>query len=167
MDAKNQVKMKKIIYMLLITIAAFLIFQFLYFVGDDYIKANKCKESKYVACDDGVTVEFSGYKINEIENLRIYVIQKENFKKKIEYNKIDSLSLNDLSYNLKDKILKTDTLLIKLNKKEFKIYDFKNEGRRQKAGVDKGTYYCNISTLTINSKIDTLHATNRIVIHKI
>lgn len=158
-------KMKKIVFLFLGGLVVFFIFQFFYFIGTNYVSNNKCKESKYVACDDGVIIEFKGYKINEVRNLKIFVIQKENLKKEIRYQKIDSLIANDLSYYLKDKILKTDTLLIKLRNKEFKIYDFKNEGRRQNAGIDKGTYYCDISSLTINSKIDSLHATNRIIIY--
>lgn len=147
-------------------IVAFFIFQFLYFIVADYVNNNKCKDSKYVACDDGVIIQFAGYKINEIRDLKIQIIQKGNRKKEIKYFKTDSSLVNDLSYSLKDKILKTDTLLINLKNREFKIYDFKNHGRRQNAGRDKGNYYCDISTLTINSKIDSLHATNRIFISK-
>jgi hypothetical protein len=75
--------MKKIVFLFLGGLVVFFIFQFFYFIGANYISNNKCKESKYVACDDGVIIEFTGYKINEVENLKIFVIQKGNLKKKI------------------------------------------------------------------------------------
>jgi hypothetical protein len=39
----------------------------------------------------------------------------------VRYHKINSLFVNEISYYLDDKILKTDTLLIKLKEKKVKI----------------------------------------------
>jgi hypothetical protein len=60
--------MKKKILIFLLIIVAFFIFRLIYFTASDYINYNKCKESKYVACND-VILEFSGYKINKLKNL--------------------------------------------------------------------------------------------------
>lgn len=139
MDILKLNKMKKFILLFLVITFTFYIFRFFYFTAYDYINYNKCENSKFVGFNN-VFVKFSGSQINE--NLKILIIQKEGLKKMIRYHKIDSLYQKNLLYCLDDKILKTDTLLIKLRDKTVRIYDFRSEGSRQKYGKNKGVFFC-------------------------
>jgi hypothetical protein len=159
--------MKKIVLLFLIITSTFFIFRFVYFTASDYINYNKCESSKFVSSSN-IVVKFSSSQINE--NLKILVIQKEGLKKMIRYNKIDSLSKNTLLYCLEDKILKTDTLIIKLRDKTVKIYDFRREGSRQKYGKNKGEFFCyncmKINNIEYCLESDTIYLTSRDLLPK-
>ncbi|MXO04612.1 hypothetical protein [Flavobacterium sp. HBTb2-11-1] len=154
--------MKKVILFFLVLTFTFFIFRFVYFTASDYINYNKCENSKFVSSNN-IVIKFSNSQVNE--NLKILIIQKEGLKKMIRYHKIDSLSKNNLSYCLEDKILKTDTLLIKLRDKTVKISDFRRQGFRQKYGKNKGDFFCynyiKINNIEYCLESDTIYLTSR------
>lgn len=162
MDILKLNKMKKIILFFFVLIFSFFIFRFFYFTADDYSNHNKCENSNFVGSSN-IIIKFSDTQINE--NLKILITQKGGFKKTIRYHKIDTLSKNNLSYYLDDRILKTDTLLIKLRDKTVKIYDFRREGSRQKYGKNKGIFYCfnymKINNIEYCLESDTIYLNTR------
>lgn len=167
MDTLKLNKMKKIISLFGVITFTFFIFRFVYYTASDYINYNKCENSDFVSSSN-IVVKFSNSQINE--NLKILIIKKEGLKKMIRYHKIDSLSKNNLLYCLEDKILKTDTLLIKLGDKTVKIYDFRREGSRQKYGKNKGEFFCynyiKINNIQYCLESDTIFLTSHDLLSK-
>lgn len=144
------------VFLTILSIIAFTI----YVIENPYIDSSeiqKCEESKFVANGGRIFVDFDRkYQHTFFDQLEMTILNKN----KIKFNKSDSSDVKNNSFYFDDKILKTDTLLIKLKNKEFRLYDFKNECNRQRAGKEKGVYHCGISSLKINSKTDSLYGSN-------
>ena len=71
-------------------------------------------------------------------------------------NKLIKFSVSGQNIKLFSKVRKTDTLEVKIDKLDFKIYDFKNDGWRTKYGREKGKFECFLDEY----KIDTLQIKN-------
>jgi len=151
--------MKKKILAFLLFSTVLLLIIYGYFKFLEYKEENRCLDSEFIANGEPIWVEFdSSFTLMELKNMTVEILEKGKMKDGIKLHKVAYYERYEFS--IKTKILKTDTLLIKLKNQEFKIYDFKNGGIRQKAGQNKGIYYCGISELKVNSKlIDTQGAT--------
>jgi hypothetical protein len=149
MDISKLNKMKKILFFLLFVIVVFMII-FGYFKFSEYKEEKRCLDSDFIANNEVIWIQFdSSFTSSELKNMTVEILDKE--KLDIKLYKVSYFK--QYEFPIKTKILKTDTLLLRLKNREFKIYNFKNGGIRQIAGQNKGIYYCGISELKINSKL--------------
>jgi hypothetical protein len=115
-----------------------------------YYQQNTSKDSgKSIACDESKFITRGERTFLDLKELNIdiksnnFSIIAKNENKQIKYYKIysEASSKNEIIY-FDEKILKTDTLLIKCNNKEIRIYDFRNKGWLLKHGKDRGKFHC-------------------------
>lgn len=109
--------------------------------SEDLSQFRACDESIFVTRGERIFLDLTESSIDIKSNKFSIVAKKEN--KQIKYYKVNSgaTTKNEIIY-FDEKILKTDTLLIKWNNKEIRIYDFRNKGWLQKHGKDRGKFHC-------------------------
>ncbi len=131
--------MKKNKYITFILLVIIILISILYF--QDYFKIAECNCNTYIL----------GGRMPEIELDKNFDLTK----------KID-IKLNQTTIHFKrehniiqlySKIKKTDTLKIKINNYDYKIYDFKNYGSIVKHGKNRGEFNCFLDSY----KIDTIY----------
>jgi hypothetical protein len=142
-------KLNKRFFVLLIIVG--LITIFVYFIKRISIDSGEikiCEESLFITGGKRTFIDFNeDYKDIELSNLSIISLKN---KKEIKYERVNPENPLDKIFFFDEKVLKTDTLLIKLKNEEIRIYDFRNEGWEQKAGKDKGKFFC-YNFMKINS----------------
>ncbi|OXG09123.1 hypothetical protein BC749_10359 [Flavobacterium araucananum] len=133
-------KMKKIIFFF----SNNWFFRFLYIKVEDFKNEAKCESSKFIADGGRIYIGFSR-NISHAKMMRkfsIVSIGKDGKRKQIKYQKkLDAVD----KYYTDNKILKSDTLIIKGNENKVqKLYDFRNITTRIRAGKNRGNYYCSL-----------------------
>ena len=116
-----------------------------YFLFRDY-RVDYCNCNSYIFEGNNPIIELRGDFNLDLKNK---IIVKQN-------NKLIKFSVSGQNIKLFSKIRKTDTLEVKIDKLDFKIYDFKNDGWRTKYGREKGKFECFLDEY----KIDTLQIKN-------
>ena len=116
-----------------------------YFLIRDY-RVDYCNCNSYIFEGNNPIIELRGDFNLDLKNK---IIVKQN-------NKLIKFSVSGQNIKLFSKVRKTDTLEVKIDKLDFKIYDFKNDGWRTKYGREKGKFECFLDEY----KIDTLQIKN-------
>ena len=116
-----------------------------YFLFRDY-RVDYCNCNSYIFEGNNPIIELRGDFNLDLKNK---IIVKQN-------NKLIKYSVSGQNIKLFSKVRKTDTLEVKIDKLDFKIYDFKNDGWRTKYGREKGKFECFLDEY----KIDTLQIKN-------
>ena len=116
-----------------------------YFLFRDY-RVDYCNCNSYIFEGNNPIIELRGDFNLDLKNK---IIVKQN-------NKLIKFSVSGQNIKLFSKVRKTDTLEVKIDKLDFKIYDFKNDGWRTKYGREKGKFECFLDEY----KIDTLQIKN-------
>ena len=116
-----------------------------YFSCRDY-RVDYCNCNSYIFEGNNPIIELRGDFNLDLKNK---IIVKQN-------NKLIKFSVTGQNIKLFSKVRKTDTLEVKIDKLDFKIYDFKNDGWRTKFGREKGKFECFLDEY----KIDTLQIKN-------
>ena len=116
-----------------------------YFLITDY-RVDYCNCNSYIFEGNNPIIELRGDFNLDLKNK---IIVKQN-------NKLIKFSVSGQNIKLFSKVRKTDTLEVKIDKLDFKIYDFKNDGWRTKYGREKGKFECFLDEY----KIDTLQIKN-------
>ena len=116
-----------------------------YFLFRDY-RVDYCNCNSYIFEGNNPIIELRGDFNLDLKNK---IIVKQN-------NKLIKFSVTGQNIKLFSKVRKTDTLEVKIDKLDFKIYDFKNDGWRTKFGREKGKFECFLDEY----KIDTLQIKN-------
>ncbi|MET3027816.1 hypothetical protein ABXT06_14150 [Flavobacterium sp. UW10123] len=130
----------------------------------EYYEECNCSKNEFVANGQNIWVEFgSSFNLSDLKAMTIEVLGK----KKIKYIKLQKANyFNRYEILINAKIMVSDTLLIKVRNQKIKIYDFKNGGIRQKAGQNKGVYFCGIESYKIDSKIIDNQGLNTIYVEE-
>lgn len=119
-------------------------------------------DSNYILNDQRTYLNFNS-NVGDTNGLLLITIDRQKRKKNIIYNKTNFSKSN--LYYFDSKILKTDTLLIKLKSKIFKIYDFESKGGIVKEGENRNSYYCDFYfKINSNEQIitgDTIYISNK------
>ena len=116
-----------------------------YFLIRDY-RVDYCNCNSYIFEGNNPIIELRG---DFNLDLKSKIIVKQN-------NKLIKFSVSGQNIKLLTKVRKTDTIEVKIDKLDFKIYDFKNYGWRTKYGREKGKFECFLDEY----KIDTLQIKN-------
>ena len=116
-----------------------------YFLIRDY-RVDYCNCNSYIFEGNYPIIELRG---DFNLDLKSKIIVKQN-------NKLIKFSVSGQNIKLLTKVRKTDTIEVKIDKLDFKIYDFKNYGWRTKYGREKGKFECFLDEY----KIDTLQIKN-------
>ena len=116
-----------------------------YFLFRDY-RVDYCNCNSYIFEGNNPIIELRGDFNLDLKNK---IIVKQN-------NKLIKFSVSGQNIKLFSKVRKTDTLEVKIDKLDFKIYDFKNDGWRTKYGREKGKFECFLDEY----KIDKLQIKN-------
>ena len=116
-----------------------------YFLIRDY-RVDYCNCNSYIFEGNNPIIELRGDFNLDLKNK---IIVKQN-------NKLIKFSVSGQNIKLLTKVRKTDTIEVKIDKLDFKIYDFKNDGWRTKYGREKGKFECFLDEY----KIDTLQIKN-------
>ena len=111
-----------------------------YFLFRDY-RVDYCNCNSYIFEGNNPIIELRGDFNLDLKNK---IIVKQN-------NKLIKFSVSGQNIKLFSKVRKTDILEVKIDKLDFKIYDFKNDGWRTKYGREKGKFECFLDEYKIDS----------------
>lgn len=136
----------------------------IYVINNPYIDSSeisKCEDNPFVANGERIFIVFDSLEKNmDLKKIVFYLKDTNN---KIIYYKVNEK--DNYHYYFDNKILKTDTLIIKTKNKEYIISGFKTISESVKAGKDRGKVYCHLE-LKINNYTFSTENLNTIYLDK-